>query len=510
METRKTEELKTNGQVRKELGDLTELTRSIKEKGILQPILIDKDNVVIAGHRRLEAAKLAGLKEIPAILTKVDNESRQEIQLIENIHRKDLNPIEEAKAYKAWMKSVGATTEKLAQRIGKTNQYIDRRLRILKASPETSKALQEGKIELGHALLLCQMTSEQQKKAIQDITDYDLTVQNFADQIRWMQKVDFIDIPFRTDYQQKTLLDVDKELNPMCSIESELKEHKAFTKEIAEYVESRRKLLRSKGIKVFNSLEEAKKAHPNMEAIHTYENGYSNAVKSLPGSKENAVIVDFKYGDLDIQVIQLEKKKEPERKEKAKKMTEKEQEDTEKQLELDRKEKLQNRIKLYKRNVLLEGIPKKIESNTKTAKILTLWALLEPQRMGWTLDSWQEEILKEIDCTVDEYGRNEDIIACIATLTESKIDKFILKAITGKMHQIAECDLKKLSELTKFDLSKEWQIDQAYLEMHTKEQLEKLCKEINIVYIDGSKGEVVKGILTAKLKGIVPKAIQKA
>lgn len=115
---------------------LKELSDSIKEKGVIQPIIVsdlgDGRYELIAGERRLKAAKLAGLFEIPVIIKAISDEDKLEIALIENIQREDLNSIEEALAYKELMERLNLTQEDLAKKIGKNRSSIANTLRLLK------------------------------------------------------------------------------------------------------------------------------------------------------------------------------------------------------------------------------------------------------------------------------------------------------------------------------------------------------------------------------------------
>ncbi|MBI3540531.1 MAG: ParB/RepB/Spo0J family partition protein, partial [Candidatus Eisenbacteria bacterium] len=113
---------------------LQELSASIKATGVLQPILVrhQADSFqLVAGERRLRAAQLAGLERIPAIVRDVDDREMMELALIENIQREDLNPIDEARAYKALVGGVGLTHDQLSERVGKQRSSISNSLRLL-------------------------------------------------------------------------------------------------------------------------------------------------------------------------------------------------------------------------------------------------------------------------------------------------------------------------------------------------------------------------------------------
>ncbi len=132
---------------------LTDLTESIKEHGVLQPILVttrDDKYMIIAGERRYRAAKAAGLTVIPALIRDLNDEQVMEIALIENVQRDDLSPIEEAKAYELLQRRFGYTQEKLAQRMGKSRSAIANNVRLLSLPEDVQQMVQDGKLSVGH------------------------------------------------------------------------------------------------------------------------------------------------------------------------------------------------------------------------------------------------------------------------------------------------------------------------------------------------------------------------
>ncbi len=136
---------------------LNELADSIRIHGVIQPILVvQKGNryQIVAGERRWRAAKLAGLKEVPVLVREYSDETITEVALIENIQRKDLNPIEEAEAYSRLIEEYGLTQEKLAERLSKNRVNIANSLRLLKLPAEVQDLLKTGKLSTGHAKVL--------------------------------------------------------------------------------------------------------------------------------------------------------------------------------------------------------------------------------------------------------------------------------------------------------------------------------------------------------------------
>ncbi len=135
--------------------ELQELADSIKEYGIIQPLTLRKLNVnkyqIIAGERRLRAAKLAGLKEVPAFVKDTDDDGMLAMALIENIQRSNLNPIEVALGYQRLIEECNLTIEQAAQKVGKKRATVNNFLRLLKLPPEIQLALQSKQISMGHA-----------------------------------------------------------------------------------------------------------------------------------------------------------------------------------------------------------------------------------------------------------------------------------------------------------------------------------------------------------------------
>ena len=137
--------------------ELSSLASSIRETGIIQPILVRKQNdsyEIVAGERRWRAAQIANIHEVPVVIRELTNEEVVKISIIENIQRVDLNPIEEANSYNQLIKDFGYTQEKVATSLGKSRSYITNSLRLLSLPHSIIKHVQEGKLSSGHARAL--------------------------------------------------------------------------------------------------------------------------------------------------------------------------------------------------------------------------------------------------------------------------------------------------------------------------------------------------------------------
>ena len=140
--------------------ELADLTASIEERGVIQPIIVRKSNSenskyeLIAGERRWLAARKAGLHDIPVVVTEADDLKSLEFAIVENVQRHDLNPLEEAQGYKRLIDDFSYDQEKVSKFIGKSRSYITNSLRILSLPQEVLKFLEEKKISAGHAKIL--------------------------------------------------------------------------------------------------------------------------------------------------------------------------------------------------------------------------------------------------------------------------------------------------------------------------------------------------------------------
>ena len=171
---------------------LEELAESIKEYGLIQPIIVtQKDGYysIIAGERRWRACKLAGLKEIPAILREDDEKKNNEIALIENIQREDLNPYEKALGIKNLMDSYGFTQEEIAKKLGKGRSTIANSIRILNLDPRVIELAKQGQLSEGHCKALLAITDpEKQYMTAMDMIERGTTVRDIEQRNKRINK----------------------------------------------------------------------------------------------------------------------------------------------------------------------------------------------------------------------------------------------------------------------------------------------------------------------------------
>jgi len=160
---------------------LEALARSIQEHGVVQPLTVrplpNGYYQIIAGERRWRAARMAELKEIPAVIMEADDKKTTELALIENLQRQDLNPVEEALGYQSLISDYGLTQEEAASRVGKSRPAVTNALRLLQLTPEILEMVRKGSLSAGHARAVLSLKSPQkQQQAAQKIVALGLSV----------------------------------------------------------------------------------------------------------------------------------------------------------------------------------------------------------------------------------------------------------------------------------------------------------------------------------------------
>jgi ParB family chromosome partitioning protein len=164
-----------------DIEDLENLAGSIREHGIIQPLIVSPGKngiyILIAGERRLQASRKAGLKTVPVVIRSATDQQLLELALIENVQRADLNAIEEAEAYQHLSKEFKMSHEKIAERVGKSRVAVTNTMRLLDASAAVKQALVDGRITEGHArALLALSTAKAQEALLNKVINLDLSV----------------------------------------------------------------------------------------------------------------------------------------------------------------------------------------------------------------------------------------------------------------------------------------------------------------------------------------------
>jgi len=205
---------------------LDALALSIREVGVLQPIVVRKTAQgfeLIAGERRLRAAKLAGLATVPAVIRESDDAESLREALIENIHREDLNPIELAEAFRELLEELGLKQETLAERLGMSRSHIANTIRLLQLPPEVQPLLAEGRIQAGHGRALLTLgDAEAQRSLALRIAAEDLSVREVEELVR-----NYLDHPSQPERAAQLAAVPEPSENPLGEVEELLSEQLA-------------------------------------------------------------------------------------------------------------------------------------------------------------------------------------------------------------------------------------------------------------------------------------------
>ena len=219
-------------QPRKEFDEdsLMELADSIKQFGILQPLLVQKKKdyyEIIAGERRWRAAKIAGIKEVPIIVKKYTNQEIVEISLIENIQRENLNPIEEAMAYKRLLEEFSLKQDEVAERVSKSRTAVTNSMRLLKLSPRVQQMIVDDMISTGHGRALLAIDDEEQQYQLANrIFDEKLSVRETEKLVKALknpkkekknQKIEHTFVYDNIEEQMKNIIGTKVSVNPKAN-----------------------------------------------------------------------------------------------------------------------------------------------------------------------------------------------------------------------------------------------------------------------------------------------------
>lgn len=216
---------------------MEELTQSIKEFGLIQPITIRRSNddeeiyQIAIGERRWRAAKRAQLKTIPAMVLQIDDQRMMELAMVENLQREDLNPIEEARAYESMITSFNLTQETLSARLKKSRSSVANVLRLLNLSPSVQEYLSRGVITQGHArALLAVKDHSQQELFLKRIVKGDLSVRQTENMVR-----QYTSPKEREEKRVHLFMDYEKELNQYFSTPVHIHEGRRSKRIVIEF-----------------------------------------------------------------------------------------------------------------------------------------------------------------------------------------------------------------------------------------------------------------------------------
>ena len=479
------------GNPRRNFGDLSELIESIRANGIIQPLIVTKDNELIAGERRLRAAKELGMKTVPVIVQDYTDDQKREVKLIENMQRMDLNPIEEAAYFSDYLTATRKSADYLAKRIGKKADYIHRRMALNKLDDKVKAALAKGDIKLGHAVMISKFEKQKHEPILKRILKEDISVDRLdgalADQKDYfILRYAGFDSGCCAECQhncsvQRTLEDLGRSMEGKCINPS------CFMKKQKEHADSIRDHFRTLGVRF---LKEDEYPH-RMESIWNYDSDkrdrakYDKLMADHPGKFAVRISRSNSGGRVNISLYTTYKEPVSKCNKDGSKLEG--TDDNSAQL------RLKNRMLERKRQLLSDVSQTKLKPNAKEIKALSLYMLLSKS-------DYHDKYRSEICATVN---KNNMFEADDKTL-ENALATFA-KGILRDMR----CDfgtLRKAADALGFDIEKDFKMDTEFLDMYTKDQLTELAMEFDIdVSACKKKCELVDTILKSWKPGHVPK-----
>lgn len=447
---------------RKSFGDLNDLAASIKAQGVLEPLIVravGEKFEIIAGERRFKAAKQNGLDKVPCVVHDLKDEDVLEVQIIENMQRTDLSPMEEAEGYKILHDDKGISFDDLALRIGKSKNYIYTRLRLLSLIPEARKMLIEGKMPLSYADQLTRVCdAKMQKEIIEELkNDYISDLPTLKRTIDEQYVLVLKNAPFKTGVvtpgcnlgpctscEKRT--GADKDLfgeagktdscqDPICWNKRKEAYKKAITEQYA-----------LKGIKVLTPKESERFQYNKTLANSTDERLKAGVTwkEALKGGEGEILVIEDRDGKF-IEIVDPSKaiKKVP--KELIKKVAAAKEDDTAKKAE-EEKEARAEAIKERSIILLADAISKKMNKSGVTAKIFRMALNMIIEKMAFNFS----EILTAVyeSAVLDDSGS-----ICLDNIKDNELPGVFAFMLVGKIKQDLKWDdqeLKKgLSEIAK-------------------------------------------------------------
>lgn len=486
-----------DGNIRTEYGDLTELTASVKEHGVRTPIQLNAQNILIDGHRRLKAAKAAGLTNVPYF---VNNEvDKTTSQILAGIFQKNLNPVEEGKAFRKYMNQEKIKKEELAKKISKTVDYINKRLLLVDLSKDVQEALIKKKILIGHALLLARLPKANASDFLKKIIRGEKGVAEAKEDIQYGEfAASLTEAPFNkmqcrhclyNGSEQAELFETGTILNKKCM------NPKCYYKKVAEFVKQKREKFKDVLYKPEDDYDSPKEYIDGESTWNCEDKGITEKYKAKCRNEgKESWLVKIRDDGKVTEYFKIPSKKVSGEKGETKPEI--------KQKEEVRQDKLLSRVNEFKQNFLIKKSIELMQPGTKEAKALTLIKLI--RSANW------DELTTGFNKIFDGEKRSIDKVY---KLKEEDIDRAI-SYLSRKAFRLI--DLKELiivSRNFKVDVKKHFVITEEYLEIYTKEQLIELIIEFKLsdlieedtITVNTKKADIIQHILNQNLKGKVPK-----
>jgi len=487
------DEIKVKENVRTDYGDLTELSASVREHGIRTPIEINSDNELIDGFRRVKAAKAAGLKEIPYFINE-EQVNKTESQIISGLFQKNLNPIEEGKAFQIYMDKENMTSEQLAVRISKRKGYVDKRLELAKLPIKVQEALIKNKIQMGHALLLAKMQGDERLNFMKEIIEDDMSVGDAKDDLSRISK-NLNKAPFckkdcknciHNGSKQTELFETGTILSGDCM------NSKCFNRKMKDFIIDKKAEFK-------DMFFERKDRYNTNEDPSGYEDASNTWNLKTLGITEAYMVKCRKNRDYKVRIdsdghIQ-EYFKIP-----TKKPTDGEEV---KEVQVDKKEQgLLAKVSEFKTEFLMEKTKVIMEPSKFNTKQLAVIRMM--QSAGYSALDSSAGKFKDI---LDIYGSIN--VEKLLKASDELLDIAIYELSKHALHKLTAKELVLVSRNFGVDVKKDFKITEDYLKLYTKDQLKALGRELKLEgpETELKKDELISHILKQDLKGLVPKIL---
>jgi ParB/RepB/Spo0J family partition protein len=498
--------------------DVAELTGSVAAHGIIEPLIVRMSGSkyeIVCGERRYCAAKACGLKEIPVVIKKLNDDEVKIVQIVENLQRKDLNAIDEARAFERLVREGKISQIDIASKVGKNVAYVNAALKLLELEPEIQQSVRDGAILPGHGVVLSRVKDGDRTELLKQIIDRKLSIRaaenllsEFGFQLKYTKfdKKECAKCHFNGN-AQIFLFDDDTRVKGRCLnracfikkhnefIDIQLKEpggkvidKKTFEKDpkhynymdLSEDSWKREKLEKKfdkkcraceQLIRVFETVVYGPGAGTKKISFHcTNEKCFDELTGCHAGMSSSESSEDDKDRDKRIKMVKV----------------------------------MEAKRRFWKKEILA-GKDKRVE------KVIMFWYLLQYfGNFGMLSDVLPKGIIKR-----DSYGQSNDITCekIDTKMTDAQIDASIKKCYQVIVERRAmEDDLKYLAEdVLGRTIKDNWIIDEDYLKAKKKDEIIKMAKELEMAPMTESdkKSDMIKTILAGELKGRIPKEMSK-
>ncbi len=485
--------IKVIGNPRTDFSGLDELVLSIKEQGVIVPLVVNDKNELIAGERRLRASKIAGLTKVPVRIIELDKEATEEAKIIENIQRKELNAVEEGVAFKKYLVETSHTEEHLAKKLGKPVDYVKRRILIVNLSQTVKDAIIQNKIKIGHALLLAKMNNVEARKFLKVIITDKHSVERAKTALQYSSfSQTLADACFDTKdckgcqfngSVQSELFETGKVLNGKCM------NQKCFYNKVSGFVKSKRK-------EYANVLWEGEYYQTPKGFVDTdswraeqiLTKAEIRAIRKERNPKSYLVSVDER-GRVREFIKPIFKNNEPPKQE----------------LTATKEQRLKSRIHAYKYDEMKKIGSGLAKNGMKQVKVLCLYQLLKNYRasiekqfkniFGYCFSPYSDKFMKIF------YGEDE-----------AKLDQMYVEISKVAMYDLDFSETEKSSKAFGLDWEKHFSMNEEFLKLYTKEQLVNLGDELGVKIEPTLKLVEMKNCFMEQknleaIKGKVPKVL---